>query len=136
MRHAALAISVLVLTGVVLAEDDQAESRVAALEKENLALKRRVVELANRINEMYAEKAGVTYTDRITIPSDGELNPKHLRGIELAEKPSRHDVRLYVARILRAAVPAAERFSVSIAKFGDHLDHSERLEVEASLGRT
>ncbi len=98
----ALAVAIL-LSSAVRGQDAQEptpEQRVAELEKENLALKREVEALRNRIDEMWAERAGEKHTMRITVPADPD--PEHLRGILLPHDPSKQDCRLYVARILRA----------------------------------
>jgi hypothetical protein len=106
MRHIAPVLSIFVLTAAAFAKDgpDEASARIAALERENLALKRETAALRSRVHELFAELAGRTHTVRHVIPFDGEPEPEHLRGIELAEMPSGQDVRFYVASILRASV--------------------------------
>jgi hypothetical protein len=101
MRAVAL---VILLASTVRGQDEPQptpEQRIAALEKENLALKRKVEVLRNLIDEMVARQAGEKHTMRVTIPADPD--PEHLRGILLPGDPSKQDCRLYVARILRAA---------------------------------
>lgn len=105
MRAVAVLLSAVLLASHAPAQDEPQptpEQRIAALEKENLALRREVEALRHRIDEMWAERAGEKHTMTITIPADPD--PEHLRGIALPAAPSKQDVRLYVARILRAAV--------------------------------
>jgi len=93
MRKAALLLSALLVASSAFGEDEAQAKRIAELEKENLALKRKVAEFRDRVNELYAELKDKTYTARVTIPLDGQPQPEHLKGIALPERPTKHDVR-------------------------------------------
>ena len=84
--------------------DPQLERRLKELERQNAALRKRVAELESFVAKL-AERAGRPPTVQDIVRFEEEpRSADHLRGIELPETPSKYQVRLYVAKILRAAV--------------------------------
>ncbi len=105
MRATYLVFGILVLAVAAIGEEEQDRAKkIAALEKQNLLLKRRVAELESQLDELFAIKVTEKHTVRHSMPFDGERLPAHLKGIDLPETASKYQVREYVAKILRAAV--------------------------------
>lgn len=79
------------------------KARVSELEAAKLGLERKVAELQTLLNKYAAEKAGEVHTMEIPLGFDGQPAPPHLKGISLPPRPTKEQVRAYVATILRAA---------------------------------